>query len=100
MPPVGFAPTIPESVRQQTYALDRAATGIGEPTAGPKSSPTSLWQYTLVWHIAKKRRGFGRLQLRVQKKITFPPCIVKINGFRILTDQELHNARKTTNKNP
>jgi hypothetical protein len=30
MPPVGFEPTIPASARQQTYALDRAATGIGE----------------------------------------------------------------------
>ena len=30
MPPVGFEPTIPVSARQQTYALDRGATGIGE----------------------------------------------------------------------
>jgi hypothetical protein len=29
MPPVGFEPTIPTSARPQTYALDRAATGIG-----------------------------------------------------------------------
>jgi hypothetical protein len=29
MPPVGFDPTIPASARPQTYALDRAATGIG-----------------------------------------------------------------------
>jgi hypothetical protein len=29
MPPLGFEPTIPESARPQTYALDRAATGIG-----------------------------------------------------------------------
>jgi hypothetical protein len=29
MPPVGFEPTIPESARPQTHALDRAATGIG-----------------------------------------------------------------------
>jgi hypothetical protein len=28
-PPVGFEPTIPTSARPQTYALDRAATGIG-----------------------------------------------------------------------
>jgi hypothetical protein len=27
--PVGFEPTIPASARPQTYALDRAATGIG-----------------------------------------------------------------------
>ena len=30
MPPVGFKPTIPASERPQTYALDCAATGIGE----------------------------------------------------------------------
>jgi hypothetical protein len=29
MPPLGFEPTIPASARPQTYALDRAATGIG-----------------------------------------------------------------------
>jgi hypothetical protein len=29
MPPVGFEPTIPASVRPQTHALECAATGIG-----------------------------------------------------------------------
>jgi hypothetical protein len=29
MPPVRFEPMIPASARPQTYALDRAATGIG-----------------------------------------------------------------------
>jgi hypothetical protein len=29
MPPVGFEPAVPASARPQTYALDRAATGIG-----------------------------------------------------------------------
>jgi len=29
MPPVGFETAIPGSERPQTYALDRAATGIG-----------------------------------------------------------------------
>ena len=32
MPPVGFEPTIPASERLQTYALDRAAAGIGQNT--------------------------------------------------------------------
>jgi hypothetical protein len=37
MPPLGFEPTIPASTRPQTYALDRAATGIGETESdGPK----------------------------------------------------------------
>jgi len=31
MPPVGFETTIPASERQQTYALERAATGTGHP---------------------------------------------------------------------
>jgi hypothetical protein len=30
MPPVGFVPEIPASERPQIYALDRAATGIGQ----------------------------------------------------------------------
>ena len=29
MPPMGFEPTISAGERPQTYALDRAATGIG-----------------------------------------------------------------------
>ena len=31
MPPVGFEPSISASERPQTYALDRAATGTGNP---------------------------------------------------------------------
>jgi hypothetical protein len=31
MPPARFEPTIPASERQQTYALDRADTGISKP---------------------------------------------------------------------
>jgi hypothetical protein len=30
MTPVGFEPTIPANARPQTYALDRAAAGIGD----------------------------------------------------------------------
>ena len=30
MPPAGFEPTISAGERPQTYALDRAATGIGK----------------------------------------------------------------------
>ena len=30
MPPVGFEPTISAGERPKTYALDRAATGIGQ----------------------------------------------------------------------
>ena len=31
MPPEGFEPTISAGERPQTYALDRAATGTGDP---------------------------------------------------------------------
>jgi hypothetical protein len=34
MPLVGFEPTIPASARPQTYALDRAAAGIGNDRLG------------------------------------------------------------------
>ena len=33
MPPAGLEPTIPASERPQTHAFDRAATGVGTPTA-------------------------------------------------------------------
>jgi hypothetical protein len=36
MRPVGFEPTIPAGARPQTYALDRAATGIGLWNCSPK----------------------------------------------------------------
>ena len=32
MPPVGFEPTVSAGERPQTYALDRAANGIGKVT--------------------------------------------------------------------
>jgi hypothetical protein len=51
MLPVGFVPAIPASERRQTYALDRAATGIGQPYVTalitehlPKDSPFSSLQ--------------------------------------------------------
>jgi hypothetical protein len=34
MPPMGFEPSIPASVRAQTHALDRTATGIGPSIIG------------------------------------------------------------------
>jgi hypothetical protein len=40
MSPVGFEPSIPESERPQTYALDCAATGIG-----------FSWKYSLISFI-------------------------------------------------
>ena len=41
MPPVGFEPTISAGERPQTYALDRAATGIGK----------RLWYYVILCYV-------------------------------------------------
>jgi len=42
IPPVGFEPTISASVRPQTYALDRAATGTGNPDTVAVKNCTNL----------------------------------------------------------
>jgi hypothetical protein len=51
--PVGFEPTIPASARPETYALDRAATGIGpynlsqgNPMLGPRCVPSVHYSKT------------------------------------------------------
>jgi hypothetical protein len=51
MPPVEFEPTILASARPQTYALDRAATGIGESNSyGRKCVSTSTFHISRpVW---------------------------------------------------
>ena len=43
MPPVGFEPTISADERQQTYALDRAVTGIGQ-------LPFTLYKIQLIFN--------------------------------------------------
>jgi hypothetical protein len=58
MPPVVFKPTIPANQRQQTYALDRAASGIGWKVLVHSDPPIwlavmlSLLYYSLsfLWH--------------------------------------------------
>jgi hypothetical protein len=45
--PVGFEPTVPASERLQTYALDRAATGIGQMLSHHKWY--FLLAYDAVW---------------------------------------------------
>ena len=48
MPPVGFEPTISAGERPQTYALDRAATGIGSVPSRPvKKNPHYAYHTTL-----------------------------------------------------
>jgi len=46
MPPVGFEPTMSRGERSQTYALDRAATGIG---SFSRSSLMNLWHQVLLF---------------------------------------------------
>ena len=46
MPPVGFEPTISAGERPQTYALDRAATGIGKINILDKY----IYDLQLGWH--------------------------------------------------
>lgn len=58
-----------------------------------------LYGCTLLFEILPKNVKLWSLAIESAKKIMFSPCIVKINGFRILTDWERHNAHKTANKN-
>ena len=55
MPPMGFEPTISASKRPQTYALDRAATGIG--------IHTSLTLILLTWRIWWAPNNASRWQM-------------------------------------
>ena len=48
MPPVKFEPTISAGERQQTYALDRAATGTGKEIFRPSYFYFNLWVYVPV----------------------------------------------------
>ena len=54
MPPVGFEPTISAGVRPQTYALDRAATGIGKLLFYRYTyrNNANLWRYSLKSQIS------------------------------------------------
>ena len=54
MPSAGFEPTIQASERQQTHALDRAATGIG----------SHLIRCSQFVHILRQLKMFCRRQLR------------------------------------
>jgi hypothetical protein len=69
MPPVGFKPTIPASARPQTYALDRAATGIGE------LNKTCLILYSVlyhcyIWHISSLP-SLGQIAVWIKWRIIY-----------------------------
>ena len=59
MPPVGFEPTISAGERPQTYALDRAATGIGNNTGSTSLILSGLSQIELMFCDIK-------LQMQIQ----------------------------------
>ena len=64
VPPVGFEPTIPANEQLQTYALDRATTGIGQ--------------------ILKSRVSIAIMALYVvASKVTVQPLISKSDGQSI-----------------
>jgi hypothetical protein len=52
MPLAGFEPSIPASDRQQTYALIRAATGIGE--LGPLLAKINYAYTSLIMCVTNK----------------------------------------------
>ena len=75
----GFEPAIPAGKRPQTYAVDRAATGIGkirspDRPAGSESlyrlrshgplvkalSHTAEWKGSFYWRVTKDKQGSGR----------------------------------------
>ena len=63
MSPVGFEPTIAAGERPQTYALDRAATGIKCHTVHHKSRTNcpTRWSWRLAaWTTARARRSLSR----------------------------------------
>jgi hypothetical protein len=62
MSPVGFEPTIPPSVRPQTYVVDRSATGICKNVILIRS------KYTVS--VTKKTHAFNYLQVsnRLEKE--------------------------------
>ena len=61
MPPVGFEPTVPASKRQQTYALDRAATGTGS------ARNNNAMQMRV--HRKKAKKQLGKLAVRLYRRM-------------------------------
>ena len=61
MPPAGFEPTISAGERPQTYALDRAATGIGisylimDTIQGDSGEHVSILEGDIIGHCKKKK---------------------------------------------
>jgi hypothetical protein len=59
MPPAGFEPAIPASQRPQTYALDRAATGMR--TRNPSKRPA------VDTRLNRSVTGIGKVTLKICK---------------------------------
>jgi hypothetical protein len=80
MPPVGFKCTIPASARPQTYALDRAATGIGKyrfcETKTQKEVKRILFRQ-IVHQIAVSVKNVTRVDQRMRCRIVKPVLILR-----------------------
>jgi hypothetical protein len=61
MPAVGFELTIPASTRPQTYAVDRAATGIDK---------EKLYEYKMICAVA------GKVKVYVAERRQHGTCII------------------------
>jgi hypothetical protein len=68
--PVGFEPTIAAGERSQTYALDRAATGIGSPRILPEQN-VDIVKMSFPTHSRSKFRYFGTVFLYIR---ALPSC--------------------------
>jgi hypothetical protein len=64
MPPVGFETTIPASARPQTYALERAATGIGPFTSLDLQITFTKWAVIPKCFQARNIRVYKVLAIR------------------------------------
>ena len=63
---MGFEPTISASERPQTYALDRAATGIGH--KGPiGNNPPHCGRVTRDFDVASLKTKLRQIQLNIQR---------------------------------
>ena len=89
MPSAVFEPTIPESERPQTHAIDRAATGIGHLRLLQAKSPSVLGSswclnlsaieglvYTIRYQLPTQQDGFGGLVVSILATGT------RVRGFR------------------
>ena len=80
MPPAGFEPTISAGERPQTYALDRAATGIGN------CNTVVLYYYDLMEPPSYMRSVVDRNVVMRRTSVTVSVTVSKLfENLRILS---------------